>query len=182
MLLAITQKGEDDGNDTSLPPSGANSCPFICHLWHSQVLRATVRLFPPCMKRLWLALPSPKPTAATTKSFPAIWRTGIHEPKHVCQMHTAAEPICLAHCVPAVPLWWAATGHPMERHSLPILLLTWETQAPYSGIGPVTTSVLPAAFRVVRQWNRLTQRGGRCSILEDIQGQAGWGSEHLMEL
>ena len=26
------------------------------------------------------------------------------------------------------------------------------------------------------------QKGGGCPILGDIQGQAGWGSEHLMEL
>jgi len=29
---------------------------------------------------------------------------------------------------------------------------------------------------------QVTQRGGRCPIPGDTQGQAGWGSEHLIEL
>ena len=29
---------------------------------------------------------------------------------------------------------------------------------------------------------QVTQRAGGCPILGDIQGQAGWGSDHLMEL
>ena len=29
---------------------------------------------------------------------------------------------------------------------------------------------------------QVAQRGGGCSIPVDTQGQAGWGSEHLMEL
>ena len=29
---------------------------------------------------------------------------------------------------------------------------------------------------------QIAQRGGRCPITADTQGEAGWGSEHLMEL
>jgi len=29
---------------------------------------------------------------------------------------------------------------------------------------------------------QVAQRGGGCSILGVVQGQAGWSSEHLMEL
>jgi len=40
--------------------------------------------------------------------------------------------------------------------------------------------VLPV--RVAKHWHRFTQRGGGHPILGNIQGQAGQGSEHLMEL
>ena len=34
----------------------------------------------------------------------------------------------------------------------------------------------------MKNWHRLLSSGGGCPIPGDIQGQAGWGSEHLMEL
>jgi len=35
---------------------------------------------------------------------------------------------------------------------------------------------------LVRHWHRLPREGGGCPILGDMQGQAGAGSEHLVEL
>jgi len=33
------------------------------------------------------------------------------------------------------------------------------------------------AMRVVKLWNILLKRGGRCPMPGNIQGQVGWGSE-----